>query len=311
MTSKTGGCTATDDVQIIVKQTPKTDAGTEVNICLGSKYELIATGGTTFKWSNNSNYYKTSVAPTITTTYTATSYIGSCYSVDDVVVNVIPSSDISVCCGKFINKGESANLNISGTGKIKWSTGDTIPSITVKPCKSTVYSATVDNGICTYMDTVKISVIGNSNSVSIFGNWIMIKGTSNILSVITKDKIKWSTGDTTETVNVKPVKDSLFKVSVTGITGCPNEGSKTIKVLDSCYVSLGPDKNICTGTTTSINASSAMEYTWKTDSVFKYWSSSYLNVKPTTSVTYYITAKIGACIATDDIVISVCKKTYI
>jgi gliding motility-associated-like protein len=100
ITSRIGGCTATEDLVITVLPKPMVNAGNDVAICDNSTTQLNGqTNGTAFTWSNTSSLSDASVLdpiaiPTRTTSYilSATDISSGCPkpSYDTVIVTVLP-----------------------------------------------------------------------------------------------------------------------------------------------------------------------------------------------------------------------------
>ena len=100
ITSRIGGCTATEDLVITVLPKPMVNAGNDIAICDNSTTQLNGqTNGTAFTWSNTSSLSDASVLdpiaiPTRTTSYilSATDISSGCPkpSYDTVIVTVLP-----------------------------------------------------------------------------------------------------------------------------------------------------------------------------------------------------------------------------
>ena len=100
ITSRVGGCIATENVVITVIPRPTIDAGNDVDICYNSTTQLNAqTNGTVFIWSNASSLSEVGVLNPIATPKTTTSYILAATDIssgcpkpsyDTVTVTVLP-----------------------------------------------------------------------------------------------------------------------------------------------------------------------------------------------------------------------------
>ena len=95
-----GGCSPfiiSNPVELTVS-TPTAFAGNDVTICSGNAATLIASGGTTYAWSNGVNNDTITISPTSATTYTVTTTNSNgCKATDQVVVsvNALPTATIT------------------------------------------------------------------------------------------------------------------------------------------------------------------------------------------------------------------------
>ncbi len=96
-----GSDSMTKSGYITVNSLPVANAGSDVDICIGSNTNLSASGGTIYSWSpptglNNPNISNPIASPTSSTTYTVTVTDGNgCSDIDGVIVTVNPLPAIS------------------------------------------------------------------------------------------------------------------------------------------------------------------------------------------------------------------------
>lgn len=152
------------------------NAGADTSICYGGAATLIASGGTSYQWSNGTTSAAISVTPTVTTSYfvTATDF---CSDIDTVVVSINPlplitttSSTDSIC------PGESVILNAGGASSYQWTATPVDTSLggqanaaspVVTPLFTTTYSVTgTDTNTC--VNQTQITVTVNSIPLSTF-----------------------------------------------------------------------------------------------------------------------------------------------
>lgn len=167
-----GSCSGggTDMVVVTVNNSIIVNAGPDVNICLGDSTTLNATGATTYSWNPVTDLSDPNIAnpiafPSITTSYTVTGTGGSCVGTGtDVVVvtvsNIVANAgpDVSIC------DGDNTPLNASGGINYLWDpvtnlSDPTIANPIASPNITTDYIVTVDDGTCSSIDTVKVTVI--------------------------------------------------------------------------------------------------------------------------------------------------------
>lgn len=91
LTVTLNGCEAKDETIVSVKPKPSANAGQDQNICAGTRATLTASGGGTYKWSNNFLSATITVGPSTTQTYTVTVTQNGCEASDQIVVKVNPN----------------------------------------------------------------------------------------------------------------------------------------------------------------------------------------------------------------------------
>ena len=115
----TNNCELTEEVTVFVNPAPNADAGPDVDLCIGKKITLNATGGVSYNWSpasslSGANTASPIASPLVTTTYTVTvtDAIG-CTATDFITVYIHdgyllqPIPDITLC-----NDDLSANVTV-------------------------------------------------------------------------------------------------------------------------------------------------------------------------------------------------------
>ena len=162
------GCMNTDTATILIVDTVIATAGPDTTICMNEPLQLFAEGGIYYHWEPNNlvtaDVAAPFVAPTSNTTFTVTSYIGSCLDVDTVAVNVLPIPVADAGPDGLINQGEKYQLQGSGVGNFIWSPPQTLinPTSDVPiafPLNTTTYTLTLSNEFgCSSTDTVVVVV---------------------------------------------------------------------------------------------------------------------------------------------------------
>jgi gliding motility-associated-like protein len=131
MTSRIGGCTATEDVVVTVIPRPTVNAGVDAEICYNSTTQLNGqTNGTSFTWSpvsslNNASLLDPIARPTSTTSYilSATDIASGCPkpSYDTVLVVVLPKVNAFAGNDTVGVVGLPLQLRASGGVSYHWS----------------------------------------------------------------------------------------------------------------------------------------------------------------------------------------------
>ena len=306
VTVSEGTSSGTDDVVVTVKETPVADAGSNKTIESGQNTTLTATGGDTYLWSNGETTASITVNPTATTTYEVTVTKNGCTSKDSVTVTVngstVPPATVTADAGQdqSICNGNSTTLTASGGSVYKWSTGATTKSITVSPGSTTTYSVTVSEGANSGTDdvvvTVKETPVADAGS-----NKTIESGQSTTLTATGGDTYLWSTGETTQSITVKPDKSTIYSVTVNQ-NGCSSSDSVqvTVNVPPPADANAGSDLTICKGESITINGDGGATYSWSTGA-----TSQQITVSPTRTTTYTLTASRGGTTSTDEVIVTV------
>ena len=306
VTVSEGTGSGTDDVVVTVKETPVADAGSNKTIESGQSTTLTATGGDTYLWSNGETTASITVNPTVTTTYEVTVTKNGCTSKDSVTVTVngstVPPATVTADAGQdqSICNGSSTTLTASGGSVYKWSTGATTKSITVSPGATTTYSVTVSEGTSSGIDdvvvTVKETPVADAGS-----NKTIESGQSTTLTATGGDTYLWSTGETTQSITVKPDKSTIYSVTVNQ-NGCSSSDSVqvTVNVPPPADANAGSDLTICKGESITINGDGGATYSWSTGA-----TSQQITVSPTRTTTYTLTASRGGTTSTDEVIVTV------
>ena len=126
------GCTATDTIKVTVKPKPLANAGLDQSICAGSSAILRASGGSSFKWSNNATTSEISVSPAATQNFSVTVTQNGCEATDQVNVKVNPNP---IVVKESVNPftGPFGNIQVRVSGgtpnyKFQWFRNDTLIS---------------------------------------------------------------------------------------------------------------------------------------------------------------------------------------
>jgi gliding motility-associated-like protein len=171
------------------------------------------------------------------------------------VVNLGP--DLNFCTGS------SAILDAGNTGlNFSWSTGANSQTISVTT--SGTYSVTVTDGLgCSSSDNVIVTVwpypivnLGPDDSLCIGQTMVLDAGNPGCTYI-------WNTGVITQTINA--INSGTYLVTVTNAGGCATIGTITLYFEPNPVVNLGPDINLCSGQTATLDAGNpGMSYVWST-----------------------------------------------
>ncbi|MCF8303477.1 MAG: T9SS type A sorting domain-containing protein [Bacteroidales bacterium] len=241
------------------------DAGADTTICAGTCATLTASEGVTYEWSTGDSTQSIEVCPMDTTEYWVTVYNDQgCHDTDTVQVNVVPTPTAVVSNDTTICAADSITLEASGGIAFEWSTGDTTATITVAPVVDTFYTVTVFNQYDCF-DTDTVSVFTNPLPDLQAGPDTTICQYDSIFLIATGgDSYQWSTGETNDTIQVAPLKDTLYTVEAFNEFGCSTTDTVEVLVNPIPNAQAWPDTAICRNDSVTLYASGGTEFLWST-----------------------------------------------
>ncbi len=226
-----GKCSSIDSFTVRVIPAVNVSFFGDSSICVGDTANIIVSGGESYLWGTGDTTSSITVIPSTTTTYFVTAEsVGKCSTTDSFTVVVKPYVNTTVSNNSEICSGTNIMLSVRGGSSHRWSTGQTTPTITVTPLLTTVFYVTSDSvGKCSVTDSVKIIVHPNPR-LTITGDTSIIIGETATLIVSGADRYVWSTGATTNYINVSPYITTSYSVVGTNGYGCNSTVEATIVV---------------------------------------------------------------------------------
>lgn len=199
-----------------------------------------------------------------------------------------------------ICEGETITLTASGGANFLWNTGETTASIEVSPTTTTTYTVTVsDNEGNSDEDSVTVTV----NPIPIANAGIdqsICEGESITLTASGGTSYIWSTGETSQSIDVNPNTTTTYNVEAIS-NGCSSSDSVTISVLNAPNLTLTNDTTIVEGTTTTLTVSGGDNYQWSTGE-----TTATIEVSPNQTTTYSVTSNgVNGCSTTMSVTVTV------
>ncbi|SDS37549.1 Por secretion system C-terminal sorting domain-containing protein [Formosa sp. Hel1_31_208] len=304
VTGFSNGCEASDEVIVTVEiENVTANAGSDISICNGESTTLTATGGTTYLWSTGATTSSITVSPTATTTYTVTAFNAAQTASDDanvtVTVNDLPGTnagnDIT------ITEGESTTLSATGADTYVWSTGETTSSISVAPNSTTTYTVTGFSNGCEVSDEVIVNVNPFEFTASAGANQVICQGFGTTLTASEGDSYLWSTGETTQSIDVSPNNTQTYSVTVfQGAFQDDAEVTVTVNLNPDVTIANGDEVMILEGEFITLSASGGNTYLWNNGA-----TQPNIAVSPSQTTTYEVTGFINNCEDTKAVVVNV------
>ena len=329
-TSTATTCSNTDAVTIgisggALSSTPTATPGT---VCAGATVQLAAgagggSGTYTYSWTSvPAGFTSTSASPTVTpsvnTTYNVAVNDGfsTVNSNVSVIVNALPAQPTITAGGPTtFCAGGSVTLTSSAGSTYLWSTGATTASINVTTAGS--YTVQVTNAagcqsIASAATTVTVNALPAQPTITASGPTTFCIGGSVTLTSSAGSTYLWSTGATTQSINVTAA--GSYTVRITNAAGCQSVPSAATTVIVNALpvVNAGTDRTIPNGTSTTINATvtgaGPFTYSWTPSAQLVNASvedPTTVNLTSTTIFTLTATSTATSCSNTDAVTIGI------
>ncbi|WP_047546291.1 hypothetical protein [Psychroserpens sp. Hel_I_66] len=207
------GCESTDEVLVTVSYI--VSAGANQTICQGYETTLTATEGDSYLWSTGETTQSITVNPTNTQVFSVTITIGDFEGNADVTVNVNPNPNVVIANGGdvMILEGEFVTLSASGANSYLWNNGATQPNIAVSPSVTTTFEVTGFINNCEDTKAVVVNVVEIVEADA--GEDVTICNQETVtLTANGGEEYLWSTGETTQSIEVSPNEDTEYSVLV-------------------------------------------------------------------------------------------------
>ena len=230
-----GGFTDTSEITVF-PEALQASAGTDQQICQGESVTLTASGGISYVWSTGETAESIEVTPNATITYTVT-VSGDFGQFEEASVTVTVNSIPLVNAGEdqTICLGQSATLVATGGVSYLWNTGETTASIEVNPSIETSYSVEVSNENCSSIDEVTVFVAEIPN-ITISEDIVIVESETTTLTATGGENYEWSTGETTESIEVNPAETTIYTVNSVSENGCVSSANVTVTVISEMYL---------------------------------------------------------------------------
>ena len=258
------GCTSSSSISVTVADLPSPEIGGDPNFCIDGSTELNLTETySAYDWSTGSSDPTIEVTSTGLYTVTVTD-INGCQASSSV--NVFTYPDVNPTIGGSTTYCPGGNTTLDAGSEYvawEWSTGETTQ--TIQFAMETNISVTVtDTNGCTGSTSIAITE-EPSLSPSILGDLVICAGESTILDAGSAfDTWEWSTGETTQTIEV--TEAGIYSVFVTQGT-CSGSGEVEVIVNPLPTPTVDGPTEICVGDIGTLEVTDAYNnYAWSTNS---------------------------------------------
>ncbi|MCH2231718.1 MAG: cellulase family glycosylhydrolase [Crocinitomicaceae bacterium] len=291
----------------------------DTTICEGAQVALQAYGGNSYTWSQGGNQIGLNnsilVSPTVNTIYDVDISNGICTELHSVAVNVVSIPNAGFSTSNFCDNSSNVINNVVVPGGIF--THDGVDGSSIDPVSGLISNPTPNSD---YLITYSVSVNGCSNQstelVSVLpspaidgGSDISVcNGDTIILNAINPNgaQISWDNGILNNTSFV-PLSSQTYTVTAS-LNGCIATDNVGVIVASLPSVNAGSDFVICSGSQATLSASNP-------DNAQISWNNGVTDNIPFTPITnvmtYTVTASLGACTSTDDVIVSTVNSPLI
>jgi hypothetical protein len=270
---------------------PAVNAGTDMTIANGTSTTINATvtgtGPFTYSWSPSTQLINASIKDPITVnlaattifTLTATSLTTTCSNTDAVTVNITggPLSSTPTATPSTVCAGASVQLHALGSGgsgsyTYTWTSTpagftSTLANPIANPTVSTTYRVAIFDGFTTINPQVAVTVnaLPSTPVITAGGPTTFCAGGSVTLTSSAGTSYLWSTGETTQSINVTSAGN--YTVKVTNASGCQSaiSAATVITVNDlpvTPTITAGGPTTFCAGGSITLTSSAATGYLW-------------------------------------------------
>ena len=307
------GCEDQNSITIVVNPIPTVTAtATDLTICEGTSTTLQGAGANTYTWDNGLGAGQNhTVSPVTNTVYNVTGTDAQgCTNTASVIITVDELPNLTVSSGaNTICEGNQTSLTASGADTYSWTptaglSDPNAASLNAAPTTTTTYTVEGTNSCGSVTESITISVDPAPNMTISASDLQICEGSSTQLNVTGADSYTWDNGlGTGASQTVSPTTTTTYTVVGENANGCESTEQITIDVIAAPVINVTAlDNAICTGNSTSIEASGATSYSW--DNGLGTGASH--TVSPTVTTTYIVTGINGSnCQATESITIQV------
>lgn len=172
--------------------------------------------------------------------------------------------DVVINGNKSICMGGSTTLTTTAVGNILWSTGSTIPTVTLAPQTTTQYTMTGNGTINNCVASIVFSIIVHPlpTIVATVNPPLLCVGSEATVTAQGASTYTWSGGAPSGSMTtVSPSITAQYSVSGTSTAGCINTLPLTVNV-NALQLSISGSSAICTGKTGSLTGSGGTNLSW-------------------------------------------------
>jgi len=295
ITTNSCGTVSTDTLFIPFYSLPNASISGSGISCANQTDTLIASGGTSYIWSNGSLDSVITVNPAIQTTYWVTVSDSGCYATDSFKVSVQSPPNAAIVGPNSACEGDSIELiSASDTGlNHLWFNTDSAFSVSVIHSVNNTYYLIVMDGICSDTAQKAVQTLSQPGFLDVPADTSICHGDTITLAASGSGVVTWPTLSNSSSVEVSPDSSQYFVAQAQ--TSCSRYDTVFIEVLNLPEVSISGDSLYCAGDSISLVSTLGFQsYMWDDNT-----SNSTRTIYPADSHIYSITVFDGWCFGTD------------
>jgi hypothetical protein len=229
------GCSDTSVVAVSVFTPAPVSVSGANTVCLGTSLGFVASGASTYTWSNGVTTASVLLQPVQSGTYSVTGTdLNGCSDTSVVAVSVFTPAPVSVSGATTVCLGSSLGFVASGASTYTWSNGAITASVTLQPVQSGTYSVTgTDHNACSDTAVVAVSVF-TPVPLSLSGTNTVCLGSSLSFVASGASTYTWSNGANTPSVLLQPLQSGSYSLAGTDLNGCVSSSVVVVTVNSAC-----------------------------------------------------------------------------
>ena len=208
-------CIVEDQVTVFVNDFNFNTSGNS-SICPGASTVLSAFGADRYQWNTGEVTADIVVAPTETTSYSVIGFDDNgCQSEQVMTVFVEGEMQTSISADQTLCPGASTTISATGGNVYQWSNGALGSAITVRPTESTNYTVTITNAAgCQKTESVNV-LVESIPAFNLGDDKVVCRNTTQQLNAPQAESYLWSTGETTQSIQVIASGRNSYSVTIT------------------------------------------------------------------------------------------------
>ncbi|MEQ1732976.1 MAG: gliding motility-associated C-terminal domain-containing protein [Bacteroidia bacterium] len=240
-----GACSDTAQVTITNSANMVITITGDTTICANGTTTLTASAPSATSYSWNTSPVQTTpaitVTPSMSTYYTVTASNGTCSGTQTVHVNALSAASAYILGDTLVCLGEPVALTASTGTSYAWTPGGaTAQSIVFVANTPATYSVIVTNATApaacqTSTATISIKIYPYANTLNAGADQTISIGQGATLTATgATNGYTWNTNETTPSINVTPLKTTVYTVKSTDTFGCVTRDSVRVTVDLNC-----------------------------------------------------------------------------
>lgn len=266
-------------------------------ICSTSTTTLTVTGSSSYTWSPSSSLSSSSGSvvtafPTAATIYSVTgANIYGCIVTNTILIQLFPDPiPLLTLNAPDLCAGSTASLNASGALSYTWSPATGLNNAFISNPTATLGTALIytvtgsDSQGCIGTNTLAVSTLSLPViTVSASATSICVNQAATLTSAGAAS-YTWSSGETTNLIQVTPLIPTAYVVTGAGLNGCVNTATAQLTVHPLPLVGISANTFVCQGASAVLTATGATTYNWSSGA-----SGASLAVTPSVNSSYSVT----------------------